>query len=588
MSDKNLRLQVVLNAVDKLTRPLKVAQAGSKELASAVRQTREQLKRLNDAGGQLKSFDQLSQSLSRTSNELDQARLRAQMMTREMSALESPTKKQTAALETQWRAVSRLEQKQGQETRQMAAARAELYRLGISAGGGARETARITRETDRYNKQLAEQERRLWDVGERQRKLNAVRAKADKMRDVRNSLAGNGAGMMAAGVTTGATLLAPIRAYSESENAANQLAGSMMGPGGKVAPEFLKLNKLAIALGDRLPGTTADFQNMMTMLRRQGMSAQVILGGLGESAAYLGVQLQMAPTDAAEFAAKLQDATQTTEKDMMSLMDVIQRGYYAGVDPGNMLQGFSKISAAMDIIKQQGLDAAKTFAPLLVMADQASMAGESAGNAYRKIFQATLNNKKISKANDELAGTGIKLSFQNSKGQFAGLENLYKQLDKLNKITDDGKKQAVKAALFGDDAETLQALNIMITKGIAGYRETAAKLDNQATLRERVEASLNTLGNKWEAAGGSFTNAMASIGETVAPVLKNIADWLGNLASALDGFVKRHPQLTAALFKIAAVFAVVATAAGVLSLALASILGPMAIVRVSAGVLGIK
>lgn len=70
MSDKNLRLQVVLNAVDKLTRPLKVAQAGSKELTSAVRQTREQLKRLNDAGGQLKSFDQLSRSLSRTSTEL--------------------------------------------------------------------------------------------------------------------------------------------------------------------------------------------------------------------------------------------------------------------------------------------------------------------------------------------------------------------------------------------------------------------------------------------------------------------------------------------------------------------------------------
>ncbi len=587
MSDKNLRLQVVLNAVDKLTRPLKMAQAGSKELASAVRQTREQLKRLNDAGGQLKSFDQLSQSLSRTSTELDQARLRAQMMTREMSALESPTKKQTAALETQWRAVSRLEQKQQQETRQMAAARAELYRLGISAGGGARETARITRETDRYNKQLAEQERRLRDVGERQRKLNAVRAKADKMRDVRNSLAGNGAGMMAAGVTTGATLLAPIRAYSESENAANQLAGSMMGPGGKVAPEFLQLNKLAIALGDRLPGTTADFQNMMTMLRRQGMSAQVILGGLGESAAYLGVQLQMAPTDAAEFAAKLQDATQTTEKDMMSLMDVIQRGYYAGVDPGNMLQGFSKISSAMSILNKKGIDAAKTFAPLLIMADQASMAGESAGNAYRKIFQAALDAKKIKAVNDDLKGTGIKFNFSDGKGGFGGLEKMYAQLSKLNKLTPE-RQMAIKKDLFGNDSETQQALDIMIQKGIDGYRETVAKLENQATLRERVEASLNTLGNKWEAAGGSFTNAMASIGETVAPVLKNIADWLGNLASALDGFVKRHPQLTAALFKIAAVFAVVATAAGVLSLALASILGPMAIVRVSAGVLGIK
>ncbi|HCR0136367.1 TPA: phage tail tape measure protein [Klebsiella aerogenes] len=588
MSENNLRLQVVLGAVDKLTRPFKNAQAGSKELALAIRQTRDQIKKVSDAGGQLKSFDQLTQSVSRTGAELDQARLRAQMMTREMSSLESPTKKQTQALEAQWRAVSRLEQKQQQETSQMAAARAELYRLGLSAGGGARETARIARETERYNRQLAEQERRLREVGERQRKLNAIKAKAEKTRELRNTLAGNGAGAMAAGVTTGMTLLAPVKAYSESENAANQLAGSMMGPGGKVAPEFEKINRLAVALGDKLPGTTADFQNMMTMLRRQGMSAQVILGGLGESAAYLGVQLQMAPTAAAEFAAKLQDATQTSEKDMMNLMDVIQKGFYAGVDSVNMLQGFSKISSAMDIIHKKGLDAAKTFAPLLVMADQASMAGESAGNAYRKIFQATLNNKKIGKANDALAGTGIKLSFQNNKGQFAGLENLYAQLEKLRKITDDGKRQSVINTLFGDDAETLQALNIMINKGIEGYRETAAKLENQASLRERVDASLNTLGNKWEAATGSFTNAMASIGETVAPALKKLADWLGELASRLDGFVKRHPQLTSALFKLAAGFAIVATAAGVVSLALASVLGPMAVVRMSAGVMGLK
>lgn len=583
MSDNNLRLQVVLGAVDKLTRPFKNAQAGSKELASAIRQTRDQIKKLSDAGGQLKSFDQLTQSVSRTGAELDQARLRAQMMTREMSSLESPTKKQTQALEAQWRAVSRLEQKQQQETRQMAAARAELYRLGLSAGGGARETARIARETERYNRQLAEQERRLREVGERQRKLNAIKAKAEKTRELRNSLAGNGAGAMAAGVTTGMTLLAPVKAYSESENAANQLAGSMMGPGGKVAPEFEKINRLAVALGDKLPGTTADFQNMMTMLRRQGMSAQVILGGLGESAAYLGVQLQMAPTAAAEFAAKLQDATQTSEKDMMNLMDVIQKGFYAGVDSGNMLQGFSKISSAMNIINKKGLEAVKTFAPLLVMADQGSMAGESAGNAYRKIFQAALDADNIKAVNDDLKekGAGIKFNFSDGKGGFGGLENMYAQLEKLKKLNPETQMATMKD-LFGNDAETLQALNIMLSKGIEGYRETAAKLENQASLRERVDASLNTLGNKWEAATGTFTNAMASIGETVAPALKNLADWLGELASRLDGFVKRHPSLTSALFKMAAGFAVAATAVGAISLALASILGPMAIIRVSA------
>lgn len=587
MSDNNLRLQVVLGSVDKLTRPFKNAQAGSKELAAAIRQTRDQLKQLSDAGGQLKSFDQLSQSVRRTGAELDQTRLRAQMMTREMSSLESPTKKQTQALEAQWRAVARLEQKQKQETNQLSAVRGELYRLGLSAGGGARETARITRETEKYNQKLAEQERRLREVGERQRKLNAIKAKAEKTRELRNSLAGNGAGEMAAGVATGMTLLAPVKAYSESENAANQLAGSMMGPGGKVAPEFEKINQLAVALGDRLPGTTADFQNMMTMLRRQGMSAQVILGGLGESAAYLGVQLQMAPTAAAEFAAKLQDATQTSEKDMMSLMDLIQKGFYAGVDSGNMLQGFSNISSAMSIINQKGIEAAKTFAPLLVMADQSGMAGESAGNAYRKIFQAALDSKNIQSVNDDLKGTGINFNFSNGKGGFGGLENMYAQLEKLSKLNDETRMATIKD-LFGNDAEVMKVLNTMIEKGINGYRETAAKLENQASLRERVDASLNTLGNKWEAATGSFTNAMASIGETVAPTLKKLADWLGELASRLDGFVKRHPQLTSALFKLAAGFAIVATAAGVVSLALASVLGPMAVVRMSAGVMGLK
>lgn len=587
MSDNNLRLQVVLGAVDKLTRPFKNAQAGSKELAAAIRQTRDQLKQLSDAGGQLKSFDQLSQSVRRTGAELDQTRLRAQMMTREMSSLESPTKKQTQALEAQWRAVARLEQKQKQETNQLSAVRGELYRLGLSAGGGARETARITRETEKYNQKLVEQERRLREVGERQRKLNAIKAKAEKTRELRNSLAGNGAGEMAAGVATGMTLLAPVKAYSESENAANQLAGSMMGPGGKVAPEFEKINQLAVALGDRLPGTTADFQNMMTMLRRQGMSAQVILGGLGESAAYLGVQLQMAPTAAAEFAAKLQDATQTSEKDMMSLMDLIQKGFYAGVDSGNMLQGFSNISSAMSIINQKGIEAAKTFAPLLVMADQSGMDGESAGNAYRKIFQAALDSKNIQSVNDDLKGTGINFNFSNGKGGFGGLENMYAQLEKLSKLNDETRMATIKD-LFGNDAEVMKVLNTMIEKGINGYRETAAKLENQASLRERVDASLNTLGNKWEAATGSFTNAMASIGETVAPTLKKLADWLGELASRLDGFVKRHPQLTSALFKLAAGFAIVATAAGVVSLALASVLGPMAVVRMSAGVMGLK
>ncbi|PIJ46397.1 phage tail tape measure protein [Tatumella sp. OPLPL6] len=587
MSDRNLRLQVVMGAVDKITRPFKQAQQGTKALAGAIQQTREQLKRLETSGNQLSSFQKLNSSVNATRDALAQATMKAQLMTQEYSALTTPTKRQTDALEKQWRAVSKLQDAEQKETRQMALVRAELYRLGVSANGGSRETARIRQETQRYNQQLSEQERRLQQVGERQRKLNAIKALSEKSLELRNNLAGTGAGAMAAGVTTGLSLLAPVRAYTDSENASTQLAASMMGPGAKVLPEFKQINELATRLGDKLPGTTADFQNMMTMLRRQGMSAQTILGGLGEATAYLGVQLRMAPTDAAEFAAKLQDATQTSEKDMMALTDIIQKGFYAGVDPGNMLQGYAKIGSAMDIIRKKGIDAAKVFAPLLVMADQSSMAGESAGNAYRKVFQSMLDVKGVDAANIQTKGTGIHFDFTDGHGEFGGVEKMYQQLAQLRKLSTQQRGSVLKT-LFGDDAETLQVLNIMITKGMPGYQEAADKLTQQASLRERVDASLSTLANKWEAAGGSFTNALSSIGATVAPQLKVIADWLGNLASWLDVFVKAHPQFTRALFVMGAVFTVAAIGAGALSLALASVLGPMALVRMSASVLSLK
>ncbi|SEQ30765.1 phage tail tape measure protein, TP901 family, core region [Rosenbergiella nectarea] len=587
MSDRNLRLQVVLGAVDKLTRPFKQAQQGTKSLASEIQKTRNQLKKLDAAGSDLQRFTKLSQSLKETSSALEKAKISAQSMSQEYSALTTPTKKQTDALEKQWRAVSKLQDAEQKETRQMALVRAELYRLGVSANGGSRETARIRQETQRYNQQLSEQERRLQQVGERQRKLNAIKARSEKSLELRNNLAGTGAGAMAAGVTTGLSLLAPVRAYTDSENASTQLAASMMGPGAKVLPEFKQINELATRLGDKLPGTTADFQNMMTMLRRQGMSAQTILGGLGEATAYLGVQLRMAPTDAAEFAAKLQDATQTSEKDMMALTDIIQKGFYAGVDPDNMLQGYAKIGSAMDIIRKKGIDAAKVFAPLLVMADQSSMAGESAGNAYRKVFQSMLDVKSVKAANAQTKGTGIHFDFTDGHGEFGGIDKMYQQLAQLSKLNTQTKKSIIKT-LFGDDAETLQVVGILTDKGMDGYKDAANKLSQQASLRERVDASLSTLANKWEAAGGSFTNALSSIGATVAPQLKVIADWLGDLASRLDVFVKAHPQFVRALFVMGAVFTVAAIGAGALSLALASVLGPMALVRMSASVLSLK
>lgn len=181
------------------------------------------------------------------------------------------------------------------------------------------------------------------------------------------------AGGLAAGLTVS------LKAFADQENAATGLKVAMMQANGEVGNSFEKINKLAVGLGNQLPGTTADFQNMMQMLVRQGIPAENILGGVGKATAYLAVQLKKTPEAAAEFAAKMQDATGTASDDMMGLFDTIQKAFYLGVDDTNMLSFFTKTSSVLKMVNKDGLKAAQGLAPISVMMDQMGMQGESAG-----------------------------------------------------------------------------------------------------------------------------------------------------------------------------------------------------------------
>ncbi|MBQ4675592.1 phage tail tape measure protein [Aeromonas hydrophila] len=367
--------------------------------------------------------------------------------------------------------------------------------------------------------------------------------------------AGEGAPAIAAGLA--AAVGGSLAAFAQSENAATGLKVAMMDAAGSVGPEFKKINDLAVGLGNKLPGTTADFQNMMTMLQRQGLSAETVLGGVGEATAYLAVQLGKAPAAAAEFAAKMQDATGTASKDMMSLFDTIQKAFYMGVDDNNMLQFFGKASSAMKLVSKDGLKAAQAMAPLAIMLDQASMAGESAGNAMRKVMTAGFDRKKMKEANQMIRSMGLKgtkLDFTDGKGEFGGLDNMFAQLDKLKGLT-EGDKLTVLGKIFGTDSETQQALKTIIDKGKAGYDEIQQRMARQASLQQRVGAQLGTLGNLWDAMTGTAVNGLAAIGGAFQGEAKDTVTWLGDMAEKFSAFAAANPEVIRGLVGLAAGFA---------------------------------
>ena len=367
-------------------------------------------------------------------------------------------------------------------------------------------------------------------------KLKELRGKLGSFqRDMRG--AGKGALPMAAGLGLGIGVIA--KSFAEAENAAVGLEVSMMKAGGKVAPEFKKIAELASGLGNKLPGTTADFQDMMSTLIQQGIPAQNILSGVGEASAYLAVQLKKAPAEAAEFAAKMQDATKTVSGDMLGLMDVIQRTFYLGVEDNNMLAAFTKLSPVLDMIKKKGLEGASALAPLVVMMDQAGISGEASGNAIRKVIQSGFDKKQIRKVN---AATGLGLDFTDGKGEFGGMENMFAQLDKLKSLSTE-VRTGVLQQIFGNDASVGNVVTELMTKGLDGYKDVEARMASQASLQERVNKQLGTLANLWDAATGTFTNALVGFGEAISPELKSLTGFLGNMSEKLQQLSKESPGL---------------------------------------------
>ncbi|EJD6466170.1 phage tail tape measure protein [Acinetobacter baumannii] len=572
-----LKLEVLFNAVDKVSGPIKTIIGGSKTMADVLKKTNSELKGLESQQRKISGFRQLTEQSEKTA----QALAKNKQTISELKAalkINPQVQENVTALARAEAAHKRLTAVQKSQRTELTGMAQEFNKAGIQMDRLNEEESDLKNKIHLTTMELNKQKEALSRHEKAQKKYEEMQTRMNKA----SELAKKGLAVSAVAI---AGMGYSLKQYEDAEDAAMGLRVSMMQANGQVAKEYGEINKLANSLGTKLPGTTADFQNMMAVLIQQGISAKAILGGVGVAAGYLGVQMKMPFEEAAEFAAKMQDATKTAEKDMLSLMDVIQRGYYLGVDKGNMLQGFSKLSAGMKTIKQEGLEGAKAMAPLLVMADQAAMAGESAGNAFSKIFKSMMDTDGIKKALKD-SKTGLTMNFTDGKGEFGGLDNMYKQLEKLKGLSTE-KRLPILGDMFGNDAETIQALNLLIDKGKAGYDEVVAKMQAQADLQTRVNAQLSTLKNLKDAAGGTFTSLLSLFGEQLAPQFKTMIEGFTSITEKVTSWAQANPGLASTIARIVAGGALLVGGLSALSIGLVAIFGPMMMVAKGFGVVAL-
>lgn len=596
MSDKNLRLQVVLNAVDKLTRPFKMAQASTRALAQDVKNSRDALKRLDEAGQKLTSFNALSNAVRQTGNELEQAKLKAQMMTRELSQLENPTKKQTQALEAQWRAVNKLETKQRESVAQMGKARAELYRMGISAKSGEQATARITSETERYNAKLKEQERLLKRAGEQQRKLSAAKAQYGKTLDMRNRIAGAGATSTAAGLAIGAPVLGAVKSYSQIEDAmkgvAKQVNALLDDKGGRTA-QYYELQKDIQRLSETLPmaNGAADIAALVEGGARMGVTndsdpwakQKKDLLNFAAVSAKASKAFEMPADQLAEDLGKIAFLYKIPISNLEELGDTLNylddNAQSKGADIINVMQRMGDIADKMDY--KQAAALGSTFLSLGAAPEVAASASKA---MVRELGIASMQSKRFIEGMNTLGLNANKLEKGIAHNAVATIQDVLGRIKGLSKEKQLSVMTQLFGKEFGDDAQKL-GLNIDEFIRQLGLTQKAGA---KGSMQRESDIDKNSLSSQYLLLQTGVKNTFASLGEALRDPLLEVIDLAKRATGAFRRFVEENPRLAGGFVKAAAGASLLLAGFGGLAITLAGLIGPYAALRFGLSLLGMK
>lgn len=575
---RNLRLQVVLNAVDKLTRPFRSAQESNKRLAGAVRQSRDALKELNKQAGQIDGLRRTKQQLTETNQSYQAATQRVAALAREMSASGNPTRQQSDALKRAQREAAQLKNKFGELQQSVQRQRTELQQSGISTNNLGQAQRRLNGDIARTTQQLQRQEQQLRRSAEQEKRMAAAKGSYQKTMDVRNKMAGTGAAAMATG---GASLyaskkfLAPGYEFETGMSKVQALTRL-----DKNSDEYKALRGQARELGATTAFTANEVAQGQAFYAMAGFKPEQIQNAMkGTLSMSLAGDIDLATT--ADIGSNILTGFKLNSDEMNRVSDTLVATFTRSNTNLNMLGDTMKYVAP--VASGLGVDL-ETAAVAAGKLGDAGIQGSMAGTSLRSILGRLAEPPK--QAADALEKLGIKT--RDAKGNLRELPEILTELDKKTKKMGTAQRAGYFKHIAGEEAfSALSVLTEQAGKGelqkmIAEVKAAKGEAQKVAdTMTDNLDGDIKNLVSAWEDVGiqifGGVDSPLRSISKSVTEIIGKVGEW-----------TKRNPELTNTLTKIALALGVVLAVGGAITLMLAAMLGPMAMLKLSMSVLGIK
>nr|DAK20637.1 MAG TPA: minor tail protein [Caudoviricetes sp.] len=411
-----------------------------------------------------------------------------------------------------------------------------------------------------YKKKLKEVNEEL----KKQEKLKKDLSKAQAISDIGDAFSKKGSEQLRRGAATGAALAVPIKFYMDVEESQADLRKILGKEAEKYYDDLAELSKNG-------PLSQIEINEIAGSLAQSGIAGEDIVA-YSDMAGKMKVAFDISTDEAGTFLAKTKEQLNLSKDELFSYMDtlnMLSNNYSVTAaqlaDVSARTGGFAK---SINLSKESNMAFATSLISANVSAEQTSTV---LGKLYSELSQGA--NTKNKAAALEYLGfdpkTINKEMAENAEG------TILKVLEKI-KNSNVADKSALISDIFGSDKSVINGLSVL-SENLDGVKEKLEKAKQAVSENEKVngeyEDRINTLTNQLKMFRNNAFNALADIGKSIAPELKETLNTLKEFAGNIANFIKENPKLVAFIVKMVAGFAAMNLGMGVANKLL---LGPFA------------
>ena len=514
--------------------------------AKSLNEIKDSTEDLAKAQKKLENLDKVAEAYKNANFEYNKAAKNLEQLRKAYAKSNNVTAEFKEQVKNAEKQVDKLNKQKERQKHVFEAARSALENEGIKLEG--------------YKKKLKEVNEEL----KKQEKLKKDLSKAQAISDMGDQFSKKGSEQLRRGAATGAALAIPVKFYMDVEESQADLRKILGKEAEKYYDDLAELSKNG-------PLSQIEINEIAGSLAQSGIKGEDIVA-YSDMAGKMKVAFDISTDEAGTFLAKTKEQLNLSKDELFSYMDtlnMLSNNYSVTAaqlaDVSARTGGFAK---SINLSKESNMAFATSLISTGVTAEQTSTV---LGKLYSELSQGA-NTKNKAEALKQLGfdpKTINKEMAENAEG------TILKVLEKIKK-SNVADKSALISDIFGSDKSVINGLSVL-SENLDGVKEKLDKAKEAVSENERVngeyEDRLNTLTNQLKIFRNNAFNALADIGKSIAPELKETLNTLKEFAGKIANFIKENPKLVAFIVKMVAGFAAMNLGMGVANKIL---LGPFA------------